>query len=84
MITGTVAAAVTYQGTVKALMRKNHYGFINGDDGVERFFHKSGLVDSSLWDRLEEGVTRVQFILRDAPRGIRAEELKVVTRRQDL
>jgi cold shock CspA family protein len=67
-------------GRVLRLVRERGFGFLVGDDGVERFFHRSGVQQSSAgFEQLREQQA-VEFIpLDDAPKGPRA--IEVIERR---
>lgn len=70
------AAAQQQGGSVKTLPPGQDFGFLRGDDGVERFFHKTGLSGSGVrFDELEEG-DRVLFTHIDGPKGPRAIEIR--------
>jgi ATP-dependent DNA helicase RecG len=47
-------------GTVARLRDEEGYGFINGDDGEEYFFHRSNLTTEVSWDTVSAGC-RVQY-----------------------
>lgn len=49
-------------GTISAIKTDSRYGFIRGDDGLDRFFHHGSLDKSqpTKFDELEEGM-RVRF-----------------------
>lgn len=65
-------------GTIVRLMRQKAFGFILGSDGRERFFHTSGLEQTTLrYDQLDEGM-RVEFESIEAPKGLRAIEVRVI------
>lgn len=55
------------------------FGFIRGDDGVERFFHVSGLEQTTLdFDALRTGM-KVRFEHLDAPKGPRAYQIAMTS-----
>lgn len=63
------------QGTVIKLAADKGFGFIRGEDGREYFFHRSGLRGYN-WEDLQIRST-VSFIVRENPKGPRAEEVEV-------
>jgi CspA family cold shock protein len=64
-------------GTVKKLVRERGFGFIQGSDGVELFFHRSALQGAG-FDTLTEGQA-VEFDVEQGDKGPRAAHLKVST-----
>ena len=62
-------------GTVKKLVRERGFGFIQGSDGVEVFFHRSALLGEG-FDALAEGQA-VEFDVEKGDKGPRAVHLKV-------
>jgi cold shock protein len=65
-------------GVIVRLNGDKGFGFIKGDDGLDRFFHKSGLERSTLrFDELEQNM-RVAFTHVDGDKGPRAIEVRVV------
>jgi len=62
-------------GTIKKLVRERGFGFIQGQDGVELFFHRSAL-QGDAFDRLAEGQT-VEFDVERGPKGPRATNMRV-------
>jgi CspA family cold shock protein len=62
-------------GTVKKLVRERGFGFIQGSDGVELFFHRSALLGQG-FDTLVEGQA-VEFDVERGDKGPRAAHLKV-------
>jgi CspA family cold shock protein len=63
-------------GTVKKLVRERGFGFIQGSDGVQLFFHRSA-VEGEGYDTLAEGQA-VEFDVEKGDKGPRAAHLKVV------
>ncbi|RPI08073.1 MAG: cold shock domain-containing protein [Zetaproteobacteria bacterium] len=61
-------------GTVKKLVRERGFGFIQGSDGVELFFHRSALQGEG-FDALAEGQA-VEFDVEKGDKGPRAAHLK--------
>ena len=61
-----------YNGTVKRLMRDKGFGFIQGADGQEYFFHQSACED---FESLQEGQS-VTFDKGQGPKGPRGENVR--------
>ena len=60
-------------GTIKMVNRERGFGFIKGENDVEYFFHRSGVLES--FDELEEG-TAVSFEEEPgSPKGPRANRV---------
>lgn len=64
-------------GTIKRLVRDRGFGFIRGEDGFERFFHKSGCVGGTHFDDLNEGHP-VTFEDEKSSKGPRAGDVSLV------
>ena len=62
-------------GTIKRLVRERGFGFIQGHDGVELFFHRSAL-QGEAFDTLSEGQA-VTFDVEKGDKGPRAANMKV-------
>ncbi len=62
-------------GTVKKLVRERGFGFIEGSDGADLFFHRSALPQGG-FDTLMEGQA-VEFDVEPGEKGPRAAHLKV-------
>jgi len=62
-------------GTIKKLVRERGFGFIQGSDGVETFFHRSALSGEG-FDALAEGQA-VEFDVEKGNKGPRAVNMKV-------
>ena len=62
-------------GTIGKLVPDRGFGFIAGDDGVEYFFHRSGLDRLLNYDSLQVG-QRVQFDIEPSERGPRATRVR--------
>ena len=62
-------------GTVKKLVRDRGFGFIQGQDGVQLFFHRSAL-QGEAFDALTEGQA-VEFDVENGDKGPRATRMKV-------
>jgi len=61
-------------GTVKFFNRSKRYGFITGADGVDYFFHESGL---------SEGIyvkdnDKVEFEIEDGDKGKKAINISII------
>ena len=65
------------KGVIKTLIRDRKFGFITGSDGVEYFFHHTGL-EQTTWDfdDLMPG-GHVEFSPIEGPKGPRAVEVRV-------
>lgn len=61
-------------GTIKRLSADRGFGFIQGEDGKDYFFHQSDLRGGLSFAQLKEG-QRVAFEPRQAERGPRAAEI---------
>lgn len=65
-------------GSIKKLVRDKGFGFIRGDDGIEYFFHRSGLEQTTLsFDELKEQ-SPVEFTVTEGQKGPRAIEVRVL------
>jgi cold shock protein len=62
-------------GTIKKLVADRGFGFIAAEDGVEYFFHRSGLDPSLNFDSLSGG-ERVQFDIEPSQKGPRAHRVR--------
>lgn len=62
-------------GSVKKVVPDRGFGFIAADDGVEYFFHRSGLDSSLEFDSLGGG-ERVSFEVERSDRGPRARQVR--------
>ena len=62
------------KGTITRLISSREFGFIEGEDGKEVFFHRSGLQDAE-FDSLKEGQA-VEFDVESGPKGPRAINIK--------
>ena len=58
-------------GTIKKLVTDRGFGFIAAEDGVEYFFHRSGLDPSLNFENLNGG-ERVEFEIEPSQKGPRA------------
>lgn len=62
-------------GTIKKLVADRGFGFIAAEDGVEYFFHRSGLDRALNFESLQGG-ERVQFEIEQSQRGPRANHVR--------
>lgn len=62
-------------GTIKKLVADRGFGFIAAEDGVEYFFHRSGLDRTLNFESLQGG-ERVQFDIEQSQRGPRANHVR--------
>ena len=62
-------------GTVKKVVTDRGFGFIAAEDGVEYFFHRSGLDPSLNFDSLSGG-ERVEFDIEPSQKGPRAYRVR--------
>ena len=62
-------------GTIKKLVADRGFGFIAAEDGVEYFFHRSGLDRTMSFDALQGG-EKVQFDIEQSQRGPRANRVR--------
>ena len=65
------------RGTVKGLVRDRGFGFIQGEDGVEFFFHRSA-VQGKPFESLTEG-QGVEFDVERGDKGPRAANVRVTS-----
>jgi CspA family cold shock protein len=63
------------QGKIKRLVSGKGFGFVEGQDGSEYFFHQSACVDAR-FDDLREGQA-VTFDKGQGPKGPRAENVRL-------
>jgi cold shock CspA family protein len=70
----TTVNGARLQGAIKTV--KHGFCFIVGDDGVDRFAHRSDFQDADLEDLSED--TRVEFTHSEAVKGPRAIKIAVV------
>ena len=65
------------KGKVKAIKRDKGFGFVTGEDGIDRFFHANHLEDIKL-EELQEG-NLVEFEpYTEEKKGERARRVRVV------
>jgi CspA family cold shock protein len=62
-------------GTINKLVSQRGYGFINGDDGTEYFFHRDGVESPQGFDGLERG-EKVTFEIEPSQKGPRAKRVQ--------
>jgi CspA family cold shock protein len=62
-------------GTVKRVVADRGFGFIAAEDGVEYFFHRSGLDSTLSFDNLQGG-ERVEFDIEASQKGPRAYRVR--------
>jgi cold shock CspA family protein len=76
MMTGKSTA--TLKGEIKSVRNRDKgFVFVTGEDGVDRFCHKSSCSKMVNFDGLREG-DKVLFDHRDGDKGPRAENLQVL------
>ncbi|HEX4216000.1 MAG TPA: cold shock domain-containing protein [Candidatus Dormibacteraeota bacterium] len=63
------------EGKIKKLVSDRGFGFIAADDGVEYFFHRSGLEPPLEFDHLLGG-EQVLFDIQPSPKGPRAHHVR--------
>lgn len=61
-------------GTVKSVRSENGYGYIEGDDGKEYYFHRTGVKSPLQFDNLFGG-ERVKFEIEANAEGPRAVQV---------
>ena len=62
-------------GTVKKVQSDRGFGFITGEDGIEYFFHRSGVDTSLNFDSLHGGES-VSFEIERSDKGPRASRVR--------
>lgn len=62
-------------GTIKKVVPDRGFGFIASEDGVEYFFHRSGLDAALNFDGLQGG-ERVEFEIEPSQKGPRAFKVR--------
>jgi cold shock protein len=63
------------QGKIKKLVSDRGFGFIAAEDGVEYFFHRSGLEPTLDFDHLAGGES-VEFEIQPSQKGPRAFKVR--------
>lgn len=71
----TKAHVLEHIGHVARIFREDGYGFITGQDGAERYFHRDNVINPS-FDQLQEG-DEVKFIEEVAAEGIQAKRVSI-------
>jgi len=66
------------QGKIKRLVSDRGFGFIDGSEGDDLFFHHSSVAGVT-FDDLKEG-QEVDYELGQGPKGVRAENVKVAVK----
>jgi CspA family cold shock protein len=66
---------MSVKGTIKRLVSGKGFGFVEGEDGHEYFFHQSACADTR-FDDLQEGQA-VVFEKGQGPKGPRAENVRL-------
>jgi cold shock CspA family protein len=64
------------RGKVVRVVSDKGFGFIRAEDGLDYFFHKSGISDGRVWEQIVVGHQCV-FEPVEGPKGLRAAEVKV-------
>lgn len=64
-------------GRVGRVVEQRGYGFIDGNDGTNYFFHRSDVVPQEVWDTLKVG-DNVAFEATSAKKGPRATSVRVI------
>lgn len=64
-------------GSIKKVVADKGFGFVVDDAGREYFFHRSTLTSPATLEDLYQG-QRVEFTAVDAPKGPRAEQVRLV------
>jgi cold shock protein len=64
----------TMHGTIKRLVNDKGFGFVQGEDGTQYFFHQSAFAEGRFED-LREGQT-LTFDGAQGPKGPRAENIR--------
>ena len=65
---------IMQQGKVKFFNRSKRYGFVTSNDGVDYFFHESGLSEGIY---VQDG-DKVEFEVVDGDRGKKAIKISIV------
>ena len=63
-------------GTIKKVVSERGFGFIEAADGIEHFFHRSGVDASVNFDSLMGG-EKVTFDIEPSPKGPRAHRVRL-------
>jgi cold shock CspA family protein len=62
------------KGRVRNINEGKQFGFIRGENGIDYFFHSSGLVNKTDWPELYNG-REVTFEPTEGTKGPRAEDV---------
>ena len=69
---------MTQTGSIKLIVRAKGFGFIRGDDGLDYFFHRSGLEQTTTpFEELQDAAL-VEFTPIDGQKGPRAIEVRTL------
>lgn len=71
----TKAHAAEYLGRVARISHKEGFGFIAGQDGTERYFHRDNVVSPN-FDKLKEG-DEVKFVEELGTDGLQAKRISI-------
>ena len=61
------------KGKVKFYNKERKFGFISGDDGIDYFFHETGLSDGTY----VKDDDKVEFVAEDGDRGKKAVDISI-------
>ena len=61
-------------GKIKFYNKQKRYGFVTGEDGVDYFFHDSGLANG-IYVRDDE---KVEFSVTETDRGTKAVDISLI------
>jgi cold shock CspA family protein len=64
-------------GVVVRVLLNQGFGFVRGEDNIQRFAHRQNFIPPEAFDRLREGVG-VTFEPLMHPKGARAEQICVI------
>jgi CspA family cold shock protein len=73
---GRATQTATLAGTVKSVHSGKGFGFIEGPDGQQYFFHRSAVIGGGRFDEILAG-DRVTFAPGEGEKGPRAERVSV-------
>ncbi len=66
------------RGTIRIVKLDEGYGFIHGADGIDYFFHRTGLQQTTRPFRQLEQRLEVEFTGIEAEKGPRAIEVRII------